>query len=349
MTLPKKTLGAVLYETGWPLEIEELTLPDLLPGQVLVEMAFSGVCHSQLLEADGRRGPDRYLPHVMGHEASGHVLAVGGEVRKVAPGDAVVLSWIPSAGCAAPGPVYHSHRGEKINAGPVATFLQHAVVAENRCVRLPPGTPLDIAALWGCALPTGCGTIFRKLNACPGQSFVLLGAGGVGLSALLAAGHRECSPRIVVDISEEKLAFARGLGATHTFLFNDRVKAEVLAVTAGRGADLVVEASGNRLAMEMALSLTRDRGGRAVLAGNTPAGEKISVDPFALIYGRVLMGTAGGESALDEDIPLFESLVGNPSFPMEKLLGERYALKDINTAMARLRAGALGRTLIAWR
>jgi len=346
--LPEKTLGAVLYETGKPLVVEELTLPPLLPGQVLVEMAFSGVCHSQLLEADGKRGPDRFLPHVMGHEASGKVLAVGSEVTKVTPGDSVVLTWIASRGAATPGPAYTNQKGDKVNAGPVATFLQHAVVAENRCVRISPEVPLDVAALWGCALPTGCGTIFRKLDAQAGQSFVLLGAGGVGLASLLAAGERECTPRIVVDISEEKLQFARKLGATHTLLFGDQLKAEVLSLTGGRGADLVVEATGNRLAMEAAVPLARDRGGRVVLAGNTPAGEKISIDPFALIYGRVLTGTAGGESLLDEDIPRFEKLLGNPLFPMEKLLGERYRLEEINTAMERLRAGSLGRTLIAW-
>jgi len=341
--LPEKTLGAVLYHTAEPLVVEELWLPDLLPSQVLVEIAFSGVCHSQLLEAGGKRGPDRFLPHTLGHEASGKVLAVGSEVRKVAPADHVVLSWIPSSGAAAPGPKYRNRQGATVNAGPVATFLRHAIVAENRCVRLDKHIPLDVAALWGCALPTGAGAVFRKLDAQAGQSIAILGAGGVGLASLVAAVDRECFPRIIVDISEEKLKFARQLGATHTFLFDSTaLRPQVLELTGGKGVDLVVEASGNRSAMEAALTLARDKGGRALLAGNIAAGEKISIDPFALIYGRVLIGTAGGESQLDEDIPFFQKL----SFPMEKLLGERYPLTEVNKAMERLHAGALGRILL---
>ncbi len=348
MTIPTKTLGAVLYQPKEPLQVEELWLPELKPGQVLVDVAFSGLCHSQLLEVQGERGPDKFLPHALGHEASGVVLSVGHEVTKVAPGSRVVLSWIAGTGAAAPGPVYRNCRDEVVNAGPVATFLRHAIVSENRCYPLPTSLPLDIAALFGCALPTGCGLFWRKLRAKKGESLVILGAGGVGLSTLLAGSLEGCFPRIVVDIYPEKLALAKKLGATHTLLFDsEKIQSAVLELTRGVGADHVVEASGNIRAMESALALARARGGQVLLAGNIPAGERISIDPYALIYGRVLLGTAGGESVLSEDIEKLEGLYRNPHFPMEGLLGERFPIEKINTAMERLRTGALGRILIS--
>ncbi len=132
-----RTVAAILVETGQPLVLESLEIPRLRPGQVLVKVAWSGVCHTQLNEVRGRKGADRFLPHTLGHEGSGTVVDVGPGVTKVRPGDAVILTWLRGSGAEASSTQYRRHDGSTVNSGAVSTFLEHAVVSENRLVRLP--------------------------------------------------------------------------------------------------------------------------------------------------------------------------------------------------------------------
>ncbi len=200
--------------TDRPLELAELEVPALAPGQVLVEVAFSGVCHTQLLEARGRRGEDRFLPHCLGHEGSGTVVHIGSAVTKVSPGDQVVLSWIKGSGHDVPGTTYEWD-GRTVNAGGVTTFGRHAVVSENRLTALPDGVGLREAALLGCAVPTGVGAVVNTAGARPGQSLAVFGAGGVGLCAVAAAVAAGCAPVVAVDVLSSKLAVATQMGADH--------------------------------------------------------------------------------------------------------------------------------------
>ena len=134
-------------------------------GQVLVKLAYSGVCRSQLMEIQGGRGPDAYLPHLLGHEGSGKVIGVGEGVSKVSPGDLVVLGWLKGSGLESGGVQYNCNSlSQKINAGGVTTFNEYALVSENRVVPLPAGVPLDIAVLFGCAVPTGAGIITNDIQ-----------------------------------------------------------------------------------------------------------------------------------------------------------------------------------------
>lgn len=155
-----KTIAAVLEQLNKPLRIRELTTPDLKPGQVLVEVAYSGVCHSQLLEVRGKRGLDRFLPHTLGHEGSGTVLEVGAGVTKVKPGDHVVLSWIKGSGADAPSTIYESAE-RPVNSGALSTFMRQTVTCENRLTAIPDAMPLREAALLGCAIPTGAGIVLN--------------------------------------------------------------------------------------------------------------------------------------------------------------------------------------------
>ena len=150
------TDAAVLVEIGSPLELGRLQIPSLKPGQCLVEIAFSGACHTQLLETRGRRGEDRWLPHCLGHEASGVVVDVGSKVARAKIGDRVVLSWIKASGIEAGGSVYEWGDHE-VNAGAVTTFQRHAVISEYRITVVPKMLDLRRATLLGCALPTGLG------------------------------------------------------------------------------------------------------------------------------------------------------------------------------------------------
>src|SRR4051794_32144375 len=215
MDCTMKTTAAVLVEPGRPLELADLDIPALKPGQVLVEVAFCGVCHTQILEARGHRGRDPYLPHCLGHEGSGTVRECGPGVTKVKPGDRVILSWIKGSGADVPGTVY-DWNGRAVNAGGITTFATHSVISENRLTVVPDGMDMRLAALVGCAVPTGAGVVFNTAQPRPGQSLVVFGVGGIGSCAVAAAALAGCVPVIAVDVNGDKLALAKQLGATHT-------------------------------------------------------------------------------------------------------------------------------------
>jgi len=317
-------------------------------GQVLVKLAFSGVCHSQLMEVRGRRGPDAYLPHLLGHEGSGEVVEIGDGVSKVSPGDLVVLGWIKGRGLECGGVQYHCNcLPEKINAGGVTTFNEYALVSENRVVPLPAGVPLDIAVLFGCAVPTGAGIITNDLQPVAGSSIAVFGLGGIGMSALMATMLFKCAKVIAVDVSPDKLALARSFGATHTIdvSANDPID-EIRTLTGGVGVDYAVEASGQVKVIEQAFASIRRNGGVCVFATHPEQGNTISIDPYELICGKQIRGSWGGGSNPDLDIPIFAELYLQGKLPLEKLITKRYSLEAINEALDDLENHRVGRPLI---
>lgn len=341
-----QTEAAVLVELNQPLRHATLTLPDLKPGQVLVEVAYSGVCHSQLHEVRGRRGPDHYLPHTLGHEGSGTVLAIGGGVTKVRPGDRVVLTWIKGDGADVPSTVYHNG-ATTVNSGALSTFMRHTITCENRLVPLAGPIPLREAALLGCAVPTGAGIVLNAAKISRGASVAVFGVGGIGLSALLAARMLDANPLIAVDVVEAKLAEARRLGATHAV--NSRQQETLYAIlnlTGGKGVDYAIEAAGCRETMEAAFQSVRNQGGLCVLAGNLPHGEQISIDPFDLIRGKRILGTWGGETRPDEDIPRYVRWFEEGRLPLADLITREYPLEEINAALADMEQGRVTRALV---
>jgi len=340
-----KTKAAILYQTNQPLQIEELTIPELKRGQVLVKIAYSGVCHSQLNEIRGEKGEDKWLPHTLGHEASGEVVAVDNSVQKVKAGDRVVLTWIKASGLDAESICYYGN-GKTINSGPISTFSQYAIVAENRLVRLDRNIPMDVAALLGCALPTGAGIVLNTLKAKPGNTIAILGAGGIGMSAVIGAKIAECKKIIAVDILDWKLALAMELGATDVINAKDGdLYSAVMKISEGKGVDFVVEAAGLRETMEIGLSLVHDKG-TVVIAGNLARGERIAIDPFELIKGKRIIGTWGGETNPDKDIPLYAEKIAAGSLKLDKLISHHFRLEDINQAFTELEKGNVSRALI---
>jgi S-(hydroxymethyl)glutathione dehydrogenase/alcohol dehydrogenase len=334
------TKAAVLYQPKKPLRIEELTIPALRPGQVLVRIAVAGFCRSQLNEIMGLKGPDRHLPHTLGHEGAGEVMAVGSKVRKVKKGDRVVLTWIRSKGHDVPGTFYKTKEGKTVHSGAVSTFLESAVVSENRVVPIPDRMPFPEAALLGCAVLTGAGMVFRTLKVKPGQSVAVFGAGGVGLSAILAASLAGARSIVAVDVSRENLLLAKKLGASRLVRAQNR-EAAVL-----RDFDYAIEASGDPRAMERAFSSVQNGGGVCLLAGNPAFGRKVSIDPLCLIRGKRILGSWGGDARPDEDIPRYVKLYSKKKLNLSALIGAEYALDQINRAVSDFRKGMPGRVLI---
>ncbi|WP_316201829.1 MULTISPECIES: zinc-binding dehydrogenase [unclassified Bradyrhizobium] len=339
-----KTQAALLVQTGQPLVLAEIETPALKPGQVLVEIAYSGACGTQVMEWRGDKGEDKWVPHCLGHEGTGTVIEAGSAVTKVKVGDKVVLSWIKGTGIEAGGAVY-DWDGKKVNAGGVTTFQRHAVVSENRLTLLPPDLPMDVAVLLGCAAPTGMGAVYNVLKVQPGDAVAVFGTGGIGLNALMAAALAGAMPVIGIDPNPTRRALAQIYGATHVIDASGGVLAEIKKIVP-QGVDLAVESSGIPAVMEQAINSTRQQGGRAVVIGNAKHGAALTLNPGVFNQGKSLLGTWGGDSVPDRDYGRYGRLLSSGRFPVRDLLSKPYSLAQADQALQDLAAGKVGRPLI---
>lgn len=338
--------AAVLNNTNQPLAIENITFNELQKGQVLVEIAYSGVCHSQLMEVRGKRGEDKWLPHLLGHEATGFVRKVGSGVTKVKEGDKVVLGWIKGEGLNAPCASYDNN-GKTINSGQVTTFNEFSIVSENRVTKLEEGIPLDVAVLFGCAIPTGSGIVINEIQPKENTTIAIFGLGGIGLSALMATKLYNFDKVIAIDIEENKLQLAKEFGATHTINSSKEDASEKLKeLTSNEGVDYSVEATGLAKIIEIAFKNVKNNGGLCVFASHPQNGDLIKIDPFDLICGKQIKGSWGGACIPDRDLPKFYKLYKEGTLPLEKLLEKRYTLDEINEALDDLENRKVTRPLI---
>ncbi len=338
-----KTLAAILYKLNSPLALEEVEIPPLKTGQLLVKILYSGICRAQLNEIIGLKGPDRYLPHMLGHEASAVVQETGAGVTKVRKGDYVILSWIKGVGldgfC-----TQYKKGNRRINAGAVTTFSEYSVVSENRVTKISRKIPPDVAAIVGCAVATGMGILHNTLPVKPGDSVVVFGVGGVGTSVIMAAKKIGCSKIIAVDISRRKLQLAKRFGAIHLIKANGSALARLRRIEP-QGLDYAVDASGVKSAMEMAFETIKPKG-VCVIAGNLSKNEKIELHPFELIKGKKILGTWGGETLPDRDFPLYVRAYLKGELPLDRLITHCFKLKEINRAFDVLRKGEAGRIVL---
>ena len=370
-----KTVAAVLrsvtekrpYTESRPLVLEEVELGAPRAGELLVRVAAAGVCHSDVSVVDGSRV--RPLPMALGHEAAGVVEEVGPGVRDVKPGDHVVLTFVPSCGqcpeCAsgrpalcAPaavvngagtllhgpsvlrdrdGAVIHHHLG-------VSGFARHAVVARESAVVVPKDVPLQVAALFGCAVLTGAGAVLNTASVRPGQSVAIYGLGGVGLASVIGAAVASAFPIIAVDPVPAKRELARQLGATAVFAPEEAEKG-VKDLTGG-GAEVTFEAAGVPAVMEAAFKATR-RGGTTVSMGLPHPSRTITLPALAFAgLGQTLTGSYMGSAAPQRDIPRYISLWKAGRMPVDRLQSATLPLEKINDAFEALAAGAAVRQVL---
>jgi S-(hydroxymethyl)glutathione dehydrogenase / alcohol dehydrogenase len=341
-----KSRAAILVEQKQPLVIDDVEVPALKLGQVLVKVLTSGICGSQIGEIDGVKGPDKFLPHLLGHEGCGEVLEVGEGVRHVKPGDRVVLHWRKGAGLESVTPVYESRLG-KVNAGWVTTFNEYAVVAENRVTAIPADFDPEIAALFGCAVTTGFGVVNNNARLAIGESIAVFGAGGIGLNIVQGAALAGGNPIIALDRFDNRLDLARSLGATHTINVTRADAAEEIRQVVGHdGLDVAVDNTGNVDVIALASRVTNARG-RTILVGVPPKDSTAAISTLPLHFEKRLEGSHGGESRPDIDIPRYVQLCANSRLSLGQLLGKRYPLAEVNDAISHMVSGRLaGRAVI---
>ena len=216
MKKPKYLKAAILEKTGKPLKIvNNILIPKLKYGQILVKLKYAGICYSQIMEIDGLRGKDHYLPHMLGHEGVGKVINKHKSVKKIKINDWVILTWIKSKGVNAK-PIIFEWDKKKISAGKVTTFSNYTIVSENRVVRKPKRINFKDAVLYGCAIATGAGMILKETRVNKNEFLSISGLGGIGLISLLTAIANNHKKIIAIDIDNKKLNLAKKLGVTYT-------------------------------------------------------------------------------------------------------------------------------------
>ena len=339
-----KTPAAILVEQRKPLLIDEVELPALGYGQVLVQIKASRICGSQLGEIDGVKGPDKYLPHLLGHEAGGIVVEIGPEVSHVKPGDSVVLHWRPGAGIQA-APSKYRLGSQSVNAGNITTFQGHTIVSENRVTRIPNDTDFEVAALLADTLTTGFGAVTRDARVTIGEAVVVIGVGGIGLGTVLGAHLAGAHPVIAVDIHDHKLAKAREFGASHTINTRHEVLADAIKRILGGHADAVFDVTGNPAVIEQAWKITGPKG-RLVLVGVMRHDQQLSLNTLPLHYGKTLTGSEGGSSEPHRDIPRYLRMIAAGRFDPRGMITHRGSLQQINSLIDTMRSGEAAHTLL---
>jgi alcohol dehydrogenase len=366
-----EAMGASLpYAQSKPLKIAEVELRAPGPGEVLVRMGAAGLCHSDLSVINGDR--PRPTPMALGHEAAGVVEALGSGVDDLVKGDHVVLIFIPSCGHCAPcaegrpalcepgaaantagtlmsgerrifrdGKPIHHHMG-------CSAFAEAAVVSRRSVVKIDRELPLEEAALFGCAVLTGVGAVVNTGQVRAGASVAVVGLGGVGLASVLGAVASGARHIVAVDLSDDKLALASTLGATHTFNAADAdIVAKVKEATKG-GVDYAIEMAGSTRAFETAYRITR-RGGTTITAGLPPPAATWAMPSTHLVAEeRTIKGSYIGTCVPSRDLPRYVELYRTGRMPVNKLMSGRLKLDDINTGFDLLHEGKAVRQVVTF-
>ena len=338
--------AAILAESKKTLIVADINLPEKLDvGQVLVKLHYSGICGAQINEIDAVKGPDKFLPHLLGHEGSGVVQRIGPGVSTVNEGDHVVLHWRPSKGIQSPTPKYNWN-GKTVNAGWVTTFNEEAVISENRLTVIPKDFDMRLAPLFGCAVTTAFGVVNNDAQIKVGQSVLIFGIGGVGLNIAQAAGMVSAHPIVGVDLLKHKLEMGKKFGLTHTIVGGkENVNSKIRSLVGEKGADVVIETTGNSRVIEQAYDLTHPDG-KTILVGVPNKGDNISIYSLPLHFNKVLTGSHGGDALPDLEIPRYMRLMEADKLTLDGLITHEFGLEEINEALDFFRSGEAGRIVI---
>ena len=335
--------AAVLVSNNDPLEISEIIHPIIGPDQLLIKIKYSGICRSQLMEIDGKRGDDRWIPHTLGHEAVGIVQEVGSQVFDYEIGEKVILSWISDKKVKAPGYIYESVNGRKINSGPISTFSEIAVIHKSRVHKVQGNFSDELLSLFGCALLTGAGMAIRYFDPLRHKKVLVLGFGGIGSAAAIAIEVFQNVELTVLDTSSERVEMAKSLGFKNSFQIT--IKDQSKLIQEFGNFDLCVESGGTVESIELGFSLIATDG-TLVFASHPPLGESISIDPFELINGKNIVGSWGGDLDSKIAVETVSMHLSKSKLPLDLLVGRHFPLERINEALEHLRLSKSGRALL---
>lgn len=359
--------AAICYEAGAPLKVEEVTLDEPQANEVLVKLVVTGVCGSDFRFMLGEM--PQPMPLVMGHEGAGIVEKVGPGVTSLQPGDHVVMMVAFSCGkcrhCVEGRPTLCVENlpimtyatlpggGKRLRKGDqelhhlfgLACFAEYAVVHERSAVKIRDDAPFEVVCTLGCATSTGIGAAMNTTGLRPGDSIVVYGCGGVGLSAIMGAKLAGAGTLIAVDTLDRKLKMAKELGADHVInASQDDPMAKVMELTGG-GADHALECIGNTDVMAQAFGSIRN-GGRCIIVGMAPLGTTLNIQSYEFLLGKTIIGCVQGDIRPLVDIPRYIDLYMDGKLPFDKVVTKSYSLDEINEAFGALERGELLKSVI---
>lgn len=354
--------AAVCHVFGKPLTIETVNLRAPVMGEVEVKLKACAICHSDISFAEGGWGG--ILPAVYGHEAAGHITAVGAGVRGVSVGDPVVVTLIRACGscpsCASGKPVICETRAP--SKGPLSTsdghplvqamncgaFAQSVVVDQSQIVKIPADMDMKTAALLACGVITGIGAVVNAAALRAGQDVVVIGAGGVGLNAIQGARIAGARRIVAVDMSPEKLEIAKEFGATDGVLASDAAPWDTAKAMMGRGADAVFVTVGSVPVYNLAPNYLA-AGGKVVLVGMPHIGDAATYDPGSMAaMGQGMIGSKMGDTVIARDIPWMVDLYQQGRLKLDELVSGTWTLQQINEAIADTKTGSAKRNVIVF-
>ncbi|MBM3455519.1 MAG: zinc-binding dehydrogenase [Bacteroidetes bacterium] len=335
--MAKTFKAATLVKITEPLKILELEIPKLIPGQVLIKNIYSGVCRSQLMEVLGLRGHDKWVPHLLGHEAVGIVEEISESITKVRPGDKVVSSWIRGEGIQTKNPNFTTIDGLKVNSGAITTFSEYTVTSECFVTHAPVGFKDEFLPLFGCSFLTGAGMALHNLTNSL-KKVAVIGFGGVGSAAAITATSFTNLEVIIIEESEKRRNLARLVG------FKDVIDISESKKYFGQ-LDLVLEAGGSKESIELGFNLLT-RSGKLIFASHPPFGTKIEIDPHELLKGKMVIGSWGGGLNLDQGIISVSGILRASEMNYHLLPGEIFDLSEVGKALNYISTGLPGRSLI---
>ncbi len=361
--------AAVLYEPNTPLKIEEVELDEPQANEILVKLEAVGVCHTDLSFMKGEMPVP--MPIVVGHEGCGIVEKVGPGVTSVQPGDKVISMVAFSCGqcryCAEGRPTMCTENvnimmmaelpffaGKRIHKGDqymnqlfgLGSFAEKCIVHERAVVKVRPDAPSDVVCLLGCGVTTGIGAATNTAKVRPGESVVVYGVGGVGLSAVMGAKMAGAGILIAVARSQNKLDMAKELGAD--YVINPKEEdpvAKVKELTGGMGADVAIEAAGVASVMEQSFASIHN-GGRCILAGMAPMTATMTFAPFEFLLGKTITGTCQGDIIASVDVPRLVDRYMEGKLPVDKLISKTYSLDQVNEAFEAMEKKEILRSVI---
>lgn len=343
----KNSLFAVLEKTKKPLKIKKLIIPNPGKDQILIKIIFTYICGTQLNEINGNKGKDKYLPHTLGHEASGKIIKIGSNVKNFKVGENVILSWIKKKIKDTKTPFFFDLENKKINSGHISTFSNLTLVSKSRVYKSPKNLPLDIAALLGCAVPTGFGIVLKYSKKISKNAYVgVYGVGGVGLMSIIALKALGFKNIYAVDKDRKKLQIAKNFGCKYIFNTNNSKNLKKISLSLDKEKiKFNIELSGNIEMMEFAYN-NLSKNGIFVLAGNPKKGQKIKINPYDLIFGKKIFGFSGNDISLQKNINIYSKIIKRTGIKKLRKIYNSYFFKNINKAIEDFNKGKVLRPLI---
>ena len=342
-----KFTGAILEKLKKNLKFDKIEFTTIPKGYVLVKILYSSICRSQIMEIDGLRNNKKFIPHLLGHEGVGVIIAKNIKEKKFKIGDKVILGWIKNNNKIYPKQkLFYSKNKKKINSGYVTTFSEYSLICEDRIVKKPKLMKDIEAPFYGCAVPTGTGMVLNQLKPKKNDKILVIGLGAIGICALATLKSLGIKDVCVIDTNKERYEIAKKLGYFHCFNPLKNKDRDNIKKLYPKGFDGCIESAGYVKTIELGFSLINSEKGKIIFASHPAKNKKIRIDPHELIKGKKIIGSWGGNTLPKKDVYKMFSLFRKNKINFYNIFKSRYNFNNINQAISDFKSGKSIRPLI---